>query len=150
MWDNYPDSVAINIDDTASHIYLLMAGTTNPMQSRFVNGLISVIYTDGFKDTLELRNPENWWPIEQDYYSDGYAFNTDSEKPYRIHLKTGIITRDNKKYTQIKGFSNMAIDGGAATVVDLPVNPEKKIEKLTLQTIANDVIIGIIALTLKK
>ena len=150
LWDNYPDNISVNISDTASHIYLIMTGTTNPMQSRFVNGLINVSYTDGTKDTLELKNPENWWPIEQDYYTDGFAFTTDSEKPYRIHLKTGEITRNFNDYTQIKGFSTMAVEGGAATVIDFPVNPGKKIEKLTLNTMANDVVLGVVALTLVK
>ena len=89
MWDNYPDSISIPLKGNSSHAYFLMAGTTNPMQSRIVNGEIIINYTDGTSDKLELKNPQNWWPIEQDYYVDGFAFTTDAPRPIRIELKTG-------------------------------------------------------------
>jgi hypothetical protein len=125
-----------------------MAGTTNPMQSRIINGEIQVEYTDGSSDKLELSNPDTWWPIEQDYYTDGFAFSIQTPKPIRVHLKTGLITTELNNYTSIKGFTNFAIDGGAATVLDLPLNPNKKLKKLVLKTLANDVVIGLMAVTL--
>src|SRR4029078_10230415 len=72
QWDNFPKSVTIPISGKASQVYLLMAGSTNPMQSRIANGRITVTYTDGTADILDLVNPDNWWPIEQDYYIDGF------------------------------------------------------------------------------
>jgi hypothetical protein len=101
-------------------------------------------------EKLQLKNPENWWPIEQDYYEDGYAFTTGAEKPIRVHLKTGIDTQEFSKYTSIRGFSNRAIDGGAATVLDLPLDPGKELKSLELKAIANDVIIGLMSLTLVR
>src|SRR5690606_33503109 len=35
QWDNYPDSVRVPLSGKSSHAYLLMAGSTNGMQSRF-------------------------------------------------------------------------------------------------------------------
>jgi hypothetical protein len=55
----------------------------------------------------------------------------------------------NYKYTSIKGFSNFAIDGGAATVLNLQLNETKELKNLVLRTIANDVVIGLMALTLE-
>jgi hypothetical protein len=125
-----------------------MAGTTNPMQSRMVNGIVLFNYTDGTADSLELINPETWWPIEQDYYEDGFAFRLHTPKPIRVHLKTGIITNNFSNYVDIKGFSTMAIEGGAATVFDLPLNASKKLKELILKTYCNDVVIGLMAVTL--
>jgi hypothetical protein len=150
LWDNYPDSVQLPLSGKASHAYFLMAGSTNPMQTRFTNGEITVLYKDGTSDKLELKNPENWWPIEQDYYVDGYAFNTDAAKPVRVYLKSGQDSRSYNQFTTIKGFSTMAVDGGAATVVDLPLNKEKELAGLILKTIANDVVIGLMSVTLVK
>lgn len=150
MWDNYPDSVVVPISGRASHIYFLMAGSTNPMQSRFVNGMISVQYTDNSEEQLELRNPETWWPIEQDYYTDGFAFNIDHPKPIRVHLKTGLITRKFSDYTSIKGFTGTAIAGGAATVLDLPLNPSKQLKAIKVKAVANEVIIGLMSATLVR
>jgi hypothetical protein len=150
QWDNYPAERSLPLSGKASHAYLLMAGSTNPMQSQLVNGEVVVTYTDNSTATLALRNPDNWWPIEQDYLQDDYAFRTGAPKPYRVHLKTGLITRDFNQYSSIKGFSDRAIPGGAATVLDLPLDPRKKLKSLTLKAQANDVVIGLMSVTLMR
>jgi hypothetical protein len=150
QWDVYPDSVLVPLKGQARHAYCLMAGTTNPMQSRMVNGQVVVQYRDGSSETLELKNPENWWPIEQDYYEDGFALTTGAPKPVRVYLKTGADSRQFNSFTTIRGFSNRAIDGGAATVVDLPLNPAKELKSLVIKSIANDVVIGLMSLTLVR
>jgi hypothetical protein len=149
-WDNYPSFKDIPIAGHAEHLYLLMAGSTNPMQSRMVNGIIKVQYKDGSSDVLNLSNPENWWPIEQDYYTDGYAFTTNAVRPLRLYLKTGTFGQGLAHYSTIKGFTNMAIDGGAATVLDMPLQPDKELETLTVETYTNDVVIGLMAATLVR
>lgn len=148
QWNNFPKSIEIPLSGRANHAYFMVAGTTNPMQSRFVNGEIIVTYTDETKDILQLKNPENWWPIEQDYFVNGLAFTTNAPKPPRVYLKSGIITRDFKAFTPIKGFSDFGIDGGAATLLDLPLNKNKTLKKLEIKAIANEVVIGLMSLTL--
>jgi hypothetical protein len=149
-WDNFPKEISVPLSGNASHAYLLMAGSTNPMQSRITNGTVTINYTDGTKAVLELKNPENWWPIEQDCDNDGFAFDIGATRPLRVHLKTGEVTDNNKKFTSIKGFSNKAIDGGAATVLDLPLDKSKQLKSLQLKTLANDVVIGLMGLTLMR
>jgi hypothetical protein len=148
IWDNYPDEVIIPLSGNANHAYFLLAGSTNPMQSQFTNGMIVVEYMDNQEQCLPLRNPETWWPIEQDYFEDGFAFSLKAPRPIRVHLKTGQITRDFEHYVAIKGFTDCAIDGGAATVLDLPLNPNKELKQLKLKTMANDVVIGLMSITL--
>ena len=150
QWDNYPRSVSVPLSGSASHAYLLMAGSTNPMQTRLTNGTVTIRYQDGSSQVLALRNPENWQPIEQDYDNDGYAFNTNAAKPLRVYLKTGTATLDWKTYTTIKGFSNKGIDGGAATVLDMYLDPTKQLKSLELNTVANDVVIGLMGITLTR
>lgn len=147
-WSNYPSSFTLPLNGTACRMYLLMAGSTNPMQSRLENGRAVVFYADNSSDTLSLRNPENWWPIEQDYLDDGFAFTTDAAKPIRVHLKTGRIvsTRDNG----LSEFNGKKIDGGAATILDIPLNRNKILRNLKIEAVANDVIIGLMAVTLVK
>lgn len=150
QWDNYPHEASVPLTGRAAHAYLLMAGTSNPMQSQLDNGEVLVEYTDGTHDRLALRNPDTWWPVEQDYYVDGYAFRLAQPVPYRVHLKTGRIVRGETDYTSIKGFTNRAIDGGAATVLDLPLQLGKTLKQLRVRAIANDVIIGLLAVTLVR
>jgi hypothetical protein len=150
QWDNYPHQATLPLHGQASRAVLLMAGSTSAMQSQFVNGEVSVAYADGTSTTLPLRNPDTWWPIEQDYQDDGFAFRLGAPKPYRVHLKTGLITRDFTQYTSIKGYSTRAIDGGAATVLELPLDPKKKLKTLTVRALANDVVIGLMSVTLAR
>jgi hypothetical protein len=65
-------------------------------------------------------------------------------------LKKGTLIGDNEVYTSIKGFTNRAIDGGAATVLDMPLHPEKELKSLTLETLCNDVVIGLMSATLVR
>ncbi|MDO7846161.1 DUF4450 domain-containing protein [Hymenobacter sp. M29] len=150
QWDNYSHEATVPLAGRASRAVLLMAGSTNPMQSQLTNGEVLVTYADGSTATLPLRNPDNWWPIEQDYANDGFAFQTNAPQPLRLHLKTGLMTRDFTQYTSIKGFSTRAIDGGAATVLELPLDPKKKLKSLTVKALANDVVIGLMSVTLGR
>ncbi|MFD0990122.1 DUF4450 domain-containing protein [Mariniflexile jejuense] len=148
QWDNFPKAIELPLTGNASHAYFMLAGTTNPMQSRFVNGEIIVTYTDESTEILQLKNPENWWPVEQDYFIDGLAFTTNAPKPPRVYLKSGSITRDFEEFTPIKGFTDFGIDGGAGTILDLPLNKNKTLKKLEIKAMANDVIIGLMSVTL--
>jgi hypothetical protein len=148
QWDNYPRQITIPLTGKASHAYLLMAGSTNPMQSRMANGAIIVTYRDNSSDTLLLKNPQNWWPIEQDYMDDGYAFTIDAPRPVRIHLKTGRIT--SSLDASDREHNGKMIDGGAATVLDIPLRQDKDLLHLRLQTLTNDVVIGLMSLTLNR
>jgi hypothetical protein len=125
-----------------------MAGSTNAMQTNLDNGVVEVTYKDGSNSTSRLRNPETWWPIEQDYYMDEYAFKINHPKPIRVLLKKGEVAGSYTEYKTIKGFSNYGIDGGSATVLDLPLNKEKELQSLKLKTLANDVVIGLMSVTL--
>jgi hypothetical protein len=149
LWDNFPRKITIPVNFKARNAYLMLAGTTNHMQSRFVNGLIVANYTDGTKDTLKLINPDNWCPIEQDYFVDGKAFKLDVPRPYRVHLKTGLVSNNLEKDLQIEGVYGRKIDGGAGVLLDMPLNKNKTLLNISLETTANDVIIGLMSLTLR-
>lgn len=151
QWDNYPQSALVPLTGKASQLYLLMAGSTNPMQSRIVNGVVRVTYTDGSNNLLRLENPDTWWPIEQDYFVDGKAFYLKEQMPPRLSLQTGKFGRPLGNYKAIKGFTDHnGIPGGAATVFNLPLNPNKTLRSLQLVSKANEVVIGLMAITLVR
>lgn len=147
QWSNYPKSIALPLTGHARRAYLLMAGSTQSMQSRFDNGEVIVTYTDGSTDRLALRNPETWWPIDQDYAIDDFAFRYTGAIPPRIDLKTGTIRIRTLAEAKGKG---QTIEGGAATVLDLPLDPQKKLKSLTVRAIANEVVIGLLGVTLQR
>jgi len=140
-WDNYPREISIPLNGQARHAYLLMAGTTNFMQSRIDNGEVIVDYADGSRARLALHNPTTWWPIEQDYFIDDYQFQRPGPTPPRVDLQSGLVRLQP---------TGRAVPGGVATVLDLPLDPAKPLARLTLRTLSNDVVIGLMSLTLDR
>ncbi len=149
LWDNYPDSISINVRGKYSKAYLLLAGSTNHMQSRIANGVVVATYSDGTSQCLQLVNPDNWCPIEQDYFIDDKAFCA-AGRPYRLHFGSGAVSRNLGDVLDIKGVYGREIPGGAAQILTLPLNPAKKLVNITLRTLSNDVVIGLMAVTFEK
>ena len=147
QWDNYPQETVVPLAGRARRACLLMAGSTNPMQSRVLNGELLVTYADGSAETLPLENPVNWWPIDRDYYIDRYAFLRPEPAPPRIDLKTGKL-----RVMDPASFTSRAseLPGGAATILDLPLDPARELRSLTLRATANDVVIGLMSLSLDR
>lgn len=148
LWDNYPNELHIPVGSVSkgkqrgfNFAYLLMAGTTNNMQSRIDNGLVIANYADGSSDTLHLMNPINWCPIEQDFFYDNNAFWSSPLHPYRVLLSNGKTERS---------AAGRIIPLGAAQMLKMPLNPHKHLLSLTLRTLSNDVVIGISAITLER
>jgi hypothetical protein len=147
QWDNYPRELAVPLAGRARRVHLLMAGSTNWMQSRLDNGEVIATYADGTTARLPLHNPTTWWPIEQDYFIDGLAFNRPEPVPLRVDLKTARIRAATPAdFAQRKAV----VPGGGATVLALPLDPQKELRSLTVRTLANEVVIGLMAATLER
>ena len=82
-------------------------------------------------------------------------------RPYRVSLSTGTVSRNLSKALGLpfanaqggemgpKGADGGEIPGGAATMLCMPLNSDKKLVSLTLRTLSNDVVIGLMAVTLQ-
>lgn len=152
LWDNYPSSLTIKVkSQKASVAHILLAGSTNHMQTHIDNALIIARYTDGTSDTLRLIPPFNYCPIEQDYYVDGKAFQTVEPRPVRICLGTGTVSRDLGTALSIKPDEvyGREIPGGAAQMLSMPLCPTKKLQSFSLVPVANDIVVGIMGITLR-
>ena len=161
LWDNYPDSISVMLKGKASHAYLLLAGSTNPMQYAIENAVVRVEYADGTSDELMLTPPVNWCPIEQDFLENATAFPQPQLRPYRIGLASGKVSRHlfrdlhleaNRNMADVPGFKKAVaeIDGGAAILLDMPLDEKKKLRRLTLRTLSNEVVVGLMGITLQK
>lgn len=152
LWDNYPSSLTIKVkSQKASVAHILLAGSTNHMQTHIDNALIIARYNDGTSDTLRLIPPFNYSPIEQDYYVDGKAFQTVEPRPLRICLGTGTVSRDLGTALSIKPDEvyGREIPGGAAQMLSMPLCPTKKLQSFSLVPVANDIVVGIMGITLR-
>ena len=117
------------------------------MQSRIDNGEVIVTYADGSTERLALNNPGNWWPIDQDYFIDDYAFRRPEPLPIRIDLKTGKMRVLDMATFRGKGGK---VPGGAATVLDMDLDDNKQLSSLTIRTLTNESIIGLMSATLVR
>ncbi len=147
QWNNYPRRLEVPLAGRARGLVLLMAGSTNHMQSRFDNGEVLVEYADGSRARLELHNPTNWWPIDQDYFIDDFQFRRPDDIPSRLDLKTGTLRIE--QLADFKGRGGV-IAGGAATVLELPLDPGKELKRLEIVALANEVVIGLMSATLVR
>ncbi len=127
QWGNFPKDVTVSVSGHARHVWFLVAGSTHPMQSQLDNGEILVAYTDGASERLPLHNPTTWWPIEGDYDLKVDSFCVPGPHPPRIDL-----------------------GAGRATLLDLPLNPERELRSVTVRCLANDVVVGLMAATLLR
>lgn len=141
QFDNFPKEATVAITGKGKRVLLLMAGSTNPMQSRFDNGEVVVTYKDGTSTRLALENPTNWWPIDQDYFIDDFQFKRPGAIPPRVDLQTGKVRMTSE---------GREIRGGAATVIEMAVDPSKEMTGLTLRTLANEVVVGVMGVTVVR
>jgi hypothetical protein len=146
-WDNYPAEITVPLHGKSARACFLLAGSSNPMQSQFDNGEVVVAYQDGSSDRLALRNPTTWWPIDQDYFIDDFAFRRPDPIPPRLDLLTGKVRLLDAATFKGRGGK---VSGGSATILDLPLQPEKELKSLTLRTLANEVVIGLMSVTLAR
>jgi hypothetical protein len=126
-WENFPPDVTIPLSGTARHAWFLVAGSTHPMQSQIDNGEIVASYADGTAERLPLHNPTTWWPIEGDYQVAIDGFCVPAPHPPRIDLGSG-----------------------RATILDLPLRPDRPLRSLTVRCLANDVVVGLMSVSLLR
>lgn len=148
LFDNFPNKVTIPVNSkkgiTASRVYLNMCGTTNAMQSHIANGVVRFHYTTGAPDSLVLINPVNWWPIEQELVNGLPAFSLSTDEaithqaPLRMSLKTGEV------YQPKADELNKKTKGGATMLLDALLDNKRKLKSIEIETLSNDVIIGLI------
>ena len=70
-------------------------------------------------------------------------------RPYRVCLGTGDVSRDLGKTLGIQGVYGREIPGGAAQMLRMRLNPQKRLKSLTVRTLSNDVVIGLMSITLQ-
>jgi hypothetical protein len=132
LWDNWPASVEFPIRRAAKTIWLLVCGTTFPMQTRIANAEFRFRYDDGHGEKLELVPPDNfsmlcpWGGEDYSYAHDAFALP--AEPPPQVQL--GANCR--------------------AMVLSWKLRPGVKLETVTLEALSQDVVIGLMGLSLEN
>ncbi len=167
LWDNYPDEVLVPVSPKSQSChaaYLMLAGTTNNMQSRIDNALILAEYEDGACDTLRLENPINWPTINEEFIFDNNAFWSAPVMPLRFRLDNGKVGRHinakkllsavpakhNGKEKKIGEDNRYTIDKGAGVILKMPLDSSRRIRAIRIKTLSNDIVVGLMAVTMER
>ena len=129
LWDNWPCAVTVPVNQAAEAVWLLVCGSTFPMQTRIANAEVRFRYTDGEVEKLELVPPLNFWSLcpwgGGDYSYPLDAFCLPEQPPPAVQL------------------------GGncRAMVMSWKLRPGVELSDVTLETLSQDVVIGLMGVS---
>jgi hypothetical protein len=129
LWDNWPNSVTVSVAQEAEAVWLLVCGSTFPMQTRIANAELRFRYSDGTVEKLELIPPLNFWSLcpwggrDYDYETDGFCLP--KEKPLTVGLG--------------RNCRGIILSWKLRTGVELT--------DVTLEALSQDVVIGLVGLS---
>lgn len=164
-WREFSDHIEIPVNDSTRKIYLLISGVTFPMQSQIANARVVVHYADGGESTMDLVNPENfdngWGGFGGNYHYAANGMEVIADKPPQatnIEPPTAqpvtILGQhgmpdpnEGQKAPQLLGATEEAPH---ADIVDLDCDPTRRIRSVEVKVLSNEIILGLLGVTLLK
>ncbi len=128
-WDNWPHSVDVPVNKSGDAVWFMVCGTTNPMEVRIPNAELRMVYADGVVEKLEIVPPFNFWTLcpfggnDYDYVRD--AFSLPKVPPTTVQLGKNC----------------------RAVVLGWRLRPGVALKKVTLETLSQEVIFGLMGVT---
>ncbi len=130
LWDNWPRSVTLPVGQSAEAIWLLVCGSTNPMQLRQPNAVVRFHYGDGEWEQLELIPPLNFWPLGS-WGGKDYSYETDA---FALPFQPPPMVQLGKECR--------------AMVLSWKLRPGKALKTIELETLSQEVVIGLMGVSL--
>lgn len=140
LWDNWPKKLTIPVNRKGKAVWLMVAGSTNPMQCNIANAAIIFNYADKSKDTLQLVPPTNYWSL--------CPYNIKSPSP-------GVVSRGD--YTSqtdsfvVSGLWPEMIHLGQncrAVLLSRRMKQDVQLDSITLQALSQEVVVGLMGITI--
>jgi hypothetical protein len=130
LWDNWPEQVTVPVGERADAIWLLVCGSSNPMQCGIANGTFEFRYEDGSMESLDLIPPVNYWSLcrlgNRDY----------------THPRDGFCLPDVLPCTVLLGNNCRAM------LLPFRLKPDSRLDSVTLRALSQEVVIGLMGMTL--
>ena len=129
QWDNWPKHIDVPVNRTGQAVWFLLCGTTDPMEVRIANAELRMKYADGVVEKLEIVPPFNFWRlcpfggVDYDYQRDGFALP--KVPPTTVQL----------------GKNCRGI------VLGWHLRPGVALESVTLETLSEEVVVGLMGMT---
>ena len=140
LWDNWPAAVTVPVGRRARRIYLLLAGSSNPMQCHIANAVCRFAYADGTEETLPVEHPRNFWSL-CGYEGEGGVAGQDGTGDYDYAADGYCLPETPPE--QIRLGSNCR-----AVVLSWELRADRELRAVTLETLSQEVVIGLMGVTL--
>jgi hypothetical protein len=141
LWDNWPDRVSVAVNRGGDAAFLLVAGSTNPMQCHIANAVITFHYADDISETLELIPPINYWNLTPFSYSVGSGGT--STRARSDYTDPGVVFVVPKQYPQTvelgKNCRAMLLNHRLRTA---------QLDEVTVEALSQDVVVGLMGLSI--
>jgi len=129
LWDNWPKSVTVPVNLKGHEVWLLVCGSTNPMQLRIANAVIRFRYADGKEEKLELNPPSNFWALcrfgQTDYNYKRDGFSLPKTPPSQVQLG----------------------ENCRAMIYGWKLRPGVDLKSVTLECLSQEVVIGLMGVS---
>jgi hypothetical protein len=129
LWDNWPVKITVPLGRPGEAVWLLVCGSTNPMQTRIANAVLMFDYADGVTERLELVPPMNFWSLchlgGRDYLYERDGFCLPKEPPPAVQLGRNC----------------------RAMVLVQKLRPGAVLQSVTLEALSQEVVIGLMGMT---
>jgi hypothetical protein len=131
-WDNWPHQVNVPVNKAGNAAWFLLCGTTNPMEVRIPNAELRMTYADGVVEKLEITPPFNFWTLcpfagnDYDYKRDAFALP--KVAPATVQLGNNC----------------------RAVLLGWHLRPGVALRSVTLETLSEEVVIGLMGITVMK
>ena len=129
QYDNFPRTVHVPVRRSGRAAWFLVAGTTNPFQTKIANAVLRLRYADGVEERLELVPPQNYWML------------SDKEWYYRAGTDDFCLPHPSPPMVQLGNECR-------AMVLNRVMRPGVVLESVELETLSQEVVVGLIALTI--
>jgi len=130
LWDNWPARVTVPVNQSAAAIWLLVAGSTQPLQGRIANSVVHFRYADGVEERLELVPPLNFRMLCRwggaDYNPAHDAFALGDTPPLMVELGSNC----------------------RAMLYGWRLREGAKLKEVTLEALSQEVVVGLMGVSL--
>ena len=140
QYNNWPDSITIPINRGGRSIWFLIAGSTNPMQTRIANGEIRMKYKDGTIEKMELIPPINYWTLSGYGFGGNMGAVIENWDYYDVRHQWP-LPNPLPQYVQLGNNCR-------AMLLCWNLKPATELENVTLEALSQEVVIGLMGITI--
>ena len=160
LWDNWPRSITVPVNKEAAAVWLLICGSTFPMQTRIANAAVHFRYADGQIEILELVPPLNFWSLcpwcavdhnyqhQQEWDAFPYvalAHEAAIAKAADYNYESDAFALPKQPPPTVQLGRNCR-----AMVLSWNLRRGVKLQDVTLETVSQDVVIGLMGVSLMQ